>query len=168
MTDAKMLEAWLRLSADAVRGTEQAREAMRMLGIQSPDAGGLQEWIVRWFPTSSVAGGGRTAGVAADPQELLSMAQEWWQGLGVVPRHQYTEALRRCEELTRRLEEAEKTIARLRQLAAADRDAETGEAIKGALDSWQELTRKALEAQAEWARTWVADPPGDRGDTSEQ
>lgn len=168
MTDAKMLEAWLRLSADAVRGTEQAREAMRMLGLQSPEAGGLQEWITRWFPTPAPAGSGRTAGFSADPQELLSMAQEWWQGLGVVPKYQYTEALRRCEELTRRLEEAEKTIARLRQLAAADRDAETGEAIKGALDTWQELTRTALEAQADWARTWVADPPDDSGGTSEQ
>lgn len=168
MTDAKMLEAWLRLSADAVRGTEQAREAMRLLGVQSPDTDTVGAWMAQWFPVAPAAGGGRKAVEHLGPQELLSLAEEWWGGLGVVPRHQYEEALRRCEELARRLRESEETIARLRELAAADRNAETGRAMQGALDSWQELTRRALDTQAEWSRTWHAGSPGEAGDKTGQ
>ncbi|MCJ7797830.1 MAG: hypothetical protein MUQ56_13905, partial [Thermoleophilia bacterium] len=84
--DAKQLEAWLRLSADAVRGTEQAREAMQLLGQGplSPDA--MAAWMRMWMP-QAVGTGGAAKPVEPPPvQEFQGMVEEWWTGLGVVPR----------------------------------------------------------------------------------
>lgn len=158
--DAKQLEAWLRLSADAVRGAEQAKEAIQLLGRGplSPDA--MAAWMQMWMPQPGGAAG-VTKPVETPPvQEFQSMVEAWWAGLGVVPRSRYLEAVQRCEELRARLEEAEQTVTHLRELlAAGDYDAEATEA----LDTWDTITRRALEAQAEWARMFTEGTGGTGG-----
>jgi hypothetical protein len=158
--DPKQLEAWLRLSADAVRGTEQAREAMKLLGQGplSPDA--MVAWMQAWMP--EVGGTASAKPVELQPaREFQDMVEQWWTGLGVVPRSRYLEVVRRSEELRARLEEAEETVKRLRELLAeGGHDAEATEA----LDTWGTITRNALDAQADWARMWTEGTggPGDR------
>jgi hypothetical protein len=158
--DAKQLEAWLRLSADAVRGAEQAREAMQLLGQGplSPDA--MAAWMRVWMPQAGGTAAAEKPVESPPVEEFQDMVEQWWTGLGVVPRSRYLEAVRRCEELRTRLEEAEQTVKHLRELlAAGGHEAEATEV----LDTWDTITRKALDAQAEWARMWTE---GGTGSTS--
>ncbi|HZJ03725.1 MAG TPA: hypothetical protein VFE20_08665 [Thermoleophilia bacterium] len=150
--DAKQLEAWLRLSADAVRGAGQAKEAIQMLGQGpvSPDA--MAAWMQAWMPQAGGATGAAKPAESPPVEEFQGVVEEWWKGLGVVPRSRYLEAVRLCEELRARLEEAEQTVKHLRELlAAGGHEAEATEA----LDTLDTITRKALDAQAEWARMFV-------------
>jgi hypothetical protein len=152
--DTKQLEAWLRLSADAVRGVDQAREAMQLLGQGpvSPDA--MASWMSIWMPQMGATGPAPAPRPVASPsvEEFQDMVEQWWTGLGVVPRSRYMEAIRRCEELRARLEEADETVRHLRELLAeGGHEAEAS----GMLDTWESATRSALEAQAEWARMWT-------------
>lgn len=150
--DAKQLEAWLRLSADAVRGAGQAKEAMQMLGQGplSPDA--MAAWMQAWMPQAGGATGAAKPAESPPVEEFQGVVEEWWKGLGVVPRSRHLEAVRLCEELRARLEEAEQTVKHLRELlAAGGHEAEATEA----LDTLDTITRKALDAQAEWARMFV-------------
>ena len=145
--DPKLLEAWLRLTADALKGTEEARKTLETLGVTPPSREALARWAAAWLPQY---------GERREPPqggELQEIAEQWWKALGVVPRHRYLELLERYEELRVRLEEAEKTIRNLRDvLARRGSDSEAGSEL---LDQWEETTRKVLEAQSEWAKSWA-------------
>jgi len=146
--DARLTELWLRLSADAVRGTSDAQRALRSLGEGplSPDA--LSSWMGAFMPA---AGGGRAEPPPATA-DLQQLAEQWWRVMGVVPRYRYDELLQRYHELRDRLEEAERTVRRLRG-ALPETPAE--EVARGVLDSWERLTQQTLDAQAEWAQVWL-------------
>lgn len=142
--DAKVLEDWLRLTADALRGTEQARKALEALGSNPLTPEALTRWTRLWM------GGGSAP--PPEPSQLQEVLEEYWKALGVVPRHQYLELLDRYEELKARLEEAESTVKNLRALLG-QRGQENE--VTGVLEEWERLTRAALETQAEWARSWA-------------
>jgi len=142
--DAKVLEDWLRLTADALRGAEQARKALEALGSNPLTPEALNRWTRLWM------GGG--ASPAPEPSQVQEVLEEYWKALGVVPRYQYLELLDRYEELKARLEEAETTVKNLRALLA--QRGQESEA-RGVLEEWEKLTRTALETQAEWARSWA-------------
>lgn len=142
--DPKLLESWLRLTADALRGAEEARKALEVLGTNPLTPEALAAWARAWMP--------REAAAASGPGEMQALVEEYWKTLGVVPRQRYLELLERCEELKSRLEEAETTVKNLRELLAArGRSQEAA----GAIGDWEEMTRKALETQAQWARSWT-------------
>lgn len=158
--DAKQLEAWLRLSADAVRGAGQAKEAMQLLGQGPLSSDAMAAWMQAWMPQAGGTSGAAMPVESPPVQEFQGMVEEWWTGLGVVPRSRYLEAVRLCEELRTRLEEAEQTVKHLRELlAAGGHDAEATEA----LNTWDTITRKALDAQAEWARMFTEGTGGTGG-----
>ncbi len=142
--DPKLLESWLRLTADALRGTEEARKAMDALGANPLTAEALTAWAKAWMP--------KEAGPRPDPGDLQDLVEDYWKALGVVPRQQYLELLQRSEELKARLQEAETTVKNLRELLETrGREAEAQRVI----GEWEDLTKKALEAQKEWAQTWT-------------
>ena len=142
--DPKLLETWLRLTADALRGTGEARKALDALGANPLTPEALTAWARAWMPKEGVSG--------PDPRDLQGLVEDYWKALGVVPRQQYVELLQRCEELKERLQEAESTVRNLRELLQTrGREAEAQRAI----GEWEDLTKKALEAQKEWARTWT-------------
>ncbi len=142
--DPKLVEDWLRLTADALKGTEDARRAFESLGRGpiSPDL--LSRWAAAWLPHRPLGGG--------DPEQLQKVVEEWWEALGVVPRHRYLELLKKHEELRDRLEEAEATVKNLRKLL---REGGHEPEARKVLDEWEETTKKTLESQAEWARRWT-------------
>jgi hypothetical protein len=161
--DPKLLETWLRLTADAVKGTEDARKALSFLGAnsQSPDL--LARWMALWMPHAQEAGGGGEG--KAPVQELQSLMEEWWKAIGAVPRYRYLDLLEKHHELARRLEQAEETIRRLKMLLSkkgAEKEA------AGVVEAWEEITRKALEAQAEWARSWTEGLSGPKPDEKKE
>ncbi|MBE0616523.1 MAG: hypothetical protein IH608_01165 [Proteobacteria bacterium] len=142
--DSRLVEAWLRLTADALRGTGDTRKALEALGANPLTPEGLAGWARAWMP--------KEVSTAPDPGELQELIQGYWKALGVVPRQRHLELLERYEELKARLEETESTVKNLRELLGSkgrEREAE------GVLGEWEDLTQKALKAQAEWARTWT-------------
>jgi hypothetical protein len=144
--DPKLVEQWLRLTADAFKGADEARKAFDALGKAplSPEA--FAKWVAAWLP------GTPTRGETPDFGEFQKLVEEGWNTLGVVPRYRHLELLKRYEELKTRLEEAETTVRNLREiLAETGREQEAAEV----LDRWEEVTRKALDVQAEWAQTWT-------------
>lgn len=145
--DSKLIESWLRLTADALKGAEEARKALESLAQAPPSPDALSRWAAAWLPADVTAGGATDA-----PQELARLVERWWQTLGVVPRYQYLELLAKYEELKGRLEQAESTVRNLRELLARRGDSPE---VREVLDGWEEGTRRALDAQAEWARTWL-------------
>ena len=148
--DSKLLETWLRLTADAVKGAEGARKALNFLGESplSPDL--LSQWMALWMPQAGEGEGAREG--KGGVREFQTLIEEWWKAIGAVPRYRYLELLERYHELTKRLEEAEETVRRLKKLLGSQgREKEAA----GVLDAWEDITRKALEAQAEWAKSWT-------------
>lgn len=142
--DPREMERWLRLMADALRGAGQAQEAVRALagGPLSPEA--LARWSSLWLGSPESEG--------RDAQELKDWVESSWKNLGVVPRYQYLELLERHEELKAKLEQAEATVKNLRELLA---ERGPNREAQGVLDQWEDVARKTLEAQAEWARAWA-------------
>ena len=104
----------------------------------------LTRWASMWAPQKTPH--------LADAEQLKDLVEEWWKACGVVPRHRYMEVLKRYEELKARLEEAETTVRNLRALL---KEKGREQEVKGALDQWEETTRKALETQSDWARAWA-------------
>lgn len=144
--DAKLLDTWMRLTADALKGADQAQKALAALGLGPLSPETVAQWWNSWMP------GGAPDPQSNDPDQLRDLVEQWWKAIGVVPRHRYLELLERYEQLRGRLEAAEETVARLRSLLKAQgSDNEVG----AALDSWEEVTRKALDAQEEWMHTWM-------------
>jgi hypothetical protein len=144
--NSQLMEVWLRLTADAVKGAEEARKALGALAEAPLSPEGLSRWAAAWLPS------GKLGGTAADPGELRALVEEWWKALGVVPRGLFLDLLARYETLRTRLEEAEEAVKNLRELLQA-KGQETE--AKHALQGWEELTRKALDLQEQWFRTWM-------------
>ena len=90
----------------------------------------------------------RTAG--SDPREEL------FKVLRVVPRERYDRLLRRYTTLRGRVEEAEANLEEVRRiLEQQGREAEAREA----LDSWRDVLRKTLAAQADLVRSLTREGP---------
>jgi hypothetical protein len=144
--DPKLLEDWLRMTTDAFKGAEGARKAFEALAKNPLSPESLAAWAAVWMPKRMASD------EAPDFEELQRLVEQGWNAMGVVPRYRYVELLGKYEELKARLEEAEATVRNLREiLAEQGREQEASEV----LDSWEKLTRKALDVQSEWARTWT-------------
>ena len=90
----------------------------------------------------------RTAG--SDPREEL------FKVLGVVPRERYDRLLRRYSTLRGRVEEAEANLEEVRRiLEQQGREADA----RQALDSWGDVLRKTLAAQADLVRSLTREGP---------
>jgi hypothetical protein len=136
-------EAWLRLLAEAARGTRAAQGTLRGLaeGQLTPEK--LAQRIAGWLP----------AGIAPPSAEkLMQWSEDMWATIGVVPRSRYVELLERYEALRARLEEAEVTIRRLKRLLSEK--GHEGDAQK-LLDLWSSTVGETLKSQAEWMRGWI-------------
>jgi hypothetical protein len=149
--DARLLEMWLRLTADAVRGADDARRALQALS-QGPLSGdAFSRWLQQWQPGGSFGSPGEAVGAG---EELKAIAEEWWKAMGVVPRYRYTELLEHYEQLKTKLQEAEETISRLKRLIRQEgREAEAS----AVLEAWEKVTQETLRMQEEWVRLW-SDP----------
>lgn len=144
MLDPKVMETWLRLTAEAARGAGEAREAVKSLG----EAPTTPDELVRWWGRFMPPGVDLTK-----PEQFEAWLEQWWRALGVVPRSRYLELLERYEGLRTRLEEAEATIQRLRTTLGQGGRQEEARKI---LDVWESTLQGTLEAQAEWMRAWTS------------
>jgi hypothetical protein len=145
-------EAWLRLLAEAARGTRAAQGTLRDLaeGQLTPEK--LAQRLAGWLP----------AGIAPPSAATLAQwSEDLWSTIGVVPRSRHVELLERYEALRARLEEAEVTIRRLKRLLSEK--GHEGDAQK-LLDLWSSAVGETLKSQAEWMRGLIGSPGEGRDD----
>jgi hypothetical protein len=142
----RVAEAWLRLLAEAARGTIAAQETIRTFaeGTLGPQA--VARRLASFLPA-----GVQPPGADAVKQWTESL----FQAVGVVPRARHLELLERYEALRVRLEEAEVTIQRLKRLLADG--GHEGEARK-ILDLFANAVGETLHSQTEWMRGWLGGP----------
>ncbi len=135
----KVMEAWLNLVTEAVRGNNDARETVRSLtGVQlRPDE--MLRVMSRFMP----------AGMMPVPAETLNESlEEYWKTMGVVPRYRYLELLERHERLRERLEELEQTNRQMSPLAAQPEEA------KRVLNLWGTMLEESMKFQQEMLNSW--------------
>ena len=156
--DTRLLEIWLRMTADALRGSDDAQRAIGALGEGPLSPSSLDAWMKLWLVDGKQSGSGISR---AEVTEFHTMLEDWWRLLGVVPRYRYDELNRHYEELKRRLEDSERAARRLRR--ALGQGGEQAEA-RSVLDTWENLTEQTLATQSEWARRWMQGWGTDPGD----
>ena len=132
--DTRTVELWLRMTADALRGSDNAQRAFGTLGGGSQSPSSLEAWMKLWLAEGGQSGGGTIS--AAEVSEFHTMLEDSWRLLGVVPRNRYDELNKQYEELRRRLEDSERTVRRLRR--ALGQGGEQAEA-RSMLDTWENL-----------------------------
>lgn len=148
--DLRLAEAWLRLLAEAVRGTRSAQRALRAFAERLQAPAELARRLSTFLP----------AGVSPPrPEALERWLERFWGVAGLVPRRRYEELLERYEALRARLEDAEVTIRKLRRLLG-DRGRERD--AKQLLDVWASAVTETLRTQAGWMSRFVPPPGGPR------
>lgn len=141
--DPKLMEAWFRLMADAMRGVQSAQEAMGAFAQLPTDAAAMQRWMDLYMPGMAVPG----------THAFDAWLEEWYRTVGMVPRSRYLEALARMDELERRLRQADETIRTLRDLVAGqDARQETAQEV---MDVWNRMMEETLKAQSRWLESWT-------------
>ncbi len=152
-----VVEVWLRLMSDAMRGAADAQEAVRMLGEMPTSPEQMTRWMSRFMPQTKSS---------AKPEAMEDWLEDTWRMMGVVPRYRYLELLERHEMLRSRLEKAEKEIEKLRKNIrsgnVSDQDAQE------VLDLWENMLQETLKTQANWLRTWTADNKEEPAEASEK
>jgi len=93
------MESWLRMTADAVHGADQAQRAIKALSENPMSPAALSGWLSAWMPEASGIGRRPTEVVG----EFKEMLEQWWSMIGAVPLQQYQDLRARHDELTRRL-----------------------------------------------------------------
>lgn len=139
------MEQWLRLMSDALRGTADAQEAVRALGEIPTTPDQLTRWMSRFMPMA--------VGQTTKPEMMGDWLEDTWKMMGVVPRYRYLELLERHELLRSRLEEAEKTIQKLRKVTTGAKIPE--QEVQQILNLWEGMLQETLSMQADWMRTWT-------------
>jgi hypothetical protein len=132
--------------SDAMRGTADAQQAVRMLGEMPTTPDQMSRWMSRFMPNATTS---------AKPEAMEDWLEDTWRMMGVVPRYRYLELLDRHEMLRSRLEKAEKDIQKLRRNMRSGNIPEQ-EAQK-VLDLWEGMLQETLKTQSNWLKTWAAD-----------
>lgn len=144
MVDPKLMEAWYRLMAEAVRAGGDVSKTMPNASKEA--AGPPSEWLARWMQEQGLPG-------APPPPDEMSddWLEQWYQMMGVVPRQRYLKALERNERLREKLEEANRRIERLGGAAAASQSQE--QAAEEMLNYWKQSMEETLDAQKRWMQS---------------
>ncbi|MDX1520531.1 MAG: hypothetical protein R3264_02795 [Anaerolineae bacterium] len=153
-TDAKLLEAWFSLMAEAMRGTREAQEAFQTLAKTPADGPALQAWFRQFMPDMA-ASSARTP-----PEQFETWLDEWHEMMGVVPRARYLALLEKNDKLEQQLAKAHKTIEGLQKILK-EKAGSSPEAQK-VVDNWGEMFQETLKMQTEWMKNWAeANQPGE-------
>ena len=152
-----VVEAWLRLMSDAMRGAADAQEAVRMLGEMPTTPDQMTRWMSLFMPNAKSS---------PKPEAMEDWLEDTWRMMGVVPRHRYLELLERHEMLRSRLEKAEKEIEKLRKNMHSGNVPEQD--AQKVLDLWEDMLQETLKTQANWLRTWTANKEEDQAEVSEK
>lgn len=158
MISPKMMEAWLTLVNEAMHGTKDSQDAMRMLSSVSANTSELSQWMMKFMPMASAMP--NTPQVEA----FQDMLDNWYQGMGVVPRSRYLDLLEKYDKVQRRLEKAEETIAALR--GYSETKTQTEEEAKKMLNMWSGMFEETVKTQLNLMKSWSQQTQESQDDTS--
>ncbi len=150
MVPPRLLESWLTLMTEAMRGSSSAQEAFRSLTSTAATADNLNRWMLQFMPGAASA--------TAQPELFGEWLEQWWKAMGVVPRHRYLEALERNEHLRMQLETCEKTNRQLQNMSGLM--GPQHEEAQKAMSMWGSAMDDMLRMQSEWMRSLM---PQERG-----
>lgn len=140
MTASTMMEAWLKLMADAMRGSSEAQDALKMLTGTSTTQDHLMRWMGQFMPTAM-------AGMGGPQTEMFGQwLEQWWKAMGVVPRYRYLEQLERNEDLRRKLEECEKRTHSMAGVPGSEHMEETQQKM---MNLWGSMLDETLKVQSQ-------------------
>ncbi len=142
MTTNAFMEAWLRMLSEAARGSADALDTMKLMTATPTSPDDMLRLISRFMPSGTLAG---------PPDAMISWLEDYWSMLGVVPRYRYLEQLERNEQLRRRLEDAERRLAQMRNLSGARE--QTSEEAQKIMTMWASMLAETARMQSEWLRT---------------
>jgi hypothetical protein len=160
MVNPKVLEAWYTLMAEAMRGTNDAQDAVKKLSEMSSTPEDLNKWMNQFMP-------GAAKSFSFQPEGFEDQLENWWRMMGVVPRSRYLELLEKCDTLERKLNKAEETISSLRQ--RQNRQEQQDEDTKKVINMWGSMMEETMKTQAEWMKAWSTAPtqPGGSEDQTD-
>lgn len=151
----KTMEAWLTLMAEAMKGTNEAKEAFKLFPQTNAQPDVMQAWMSRFMNPS----------MATSPNEFSHWYEDWCRMMGVVPRSRYLELLERYDILRSRLEEAEEKIKHLQSMLGMQGQEEEAKKV---LDLWGTTLEKTLQAQTDWMKAWTATQPPQSDEKTEE
>jgi hypothetical protein len=146
--DAKFMEAWLTLVAEATRGATGAQEAFRAFSKTPFTPADLSRWMTAFMPGMAFPTTPR------QPEMFEQWLEEWCSMMGVVPRSRYLDLLENYDALRRRLEKAQETIRKLR--ATLDGKGQQEQEAEKVLELWNTMLEESLKMQVDWTRGWIA------------
>lgn len=153
-----MIEAWFTLMSEAMRGSSNAQNAIKMLTGNAVNADYLNRWFGQFMPGLVESN--------AQSQMFGEWLEEWWKLLGVVPRYRYLEQLERNEDLRRRLEACEKRSAQT--LAGSTMNvSDFQEETQKAMGAWGAMMEGVLKTQAQMFQNFLASSK-ETGETTEE
>jgi hypothetical protein len=140
MNPNKMMETWLNLVTEAMRGNGDARETVRTITGSSMRPDELLRVMTRFMPAGAVP---------FQAEAMNEWLEEYWRMMGVVPRYRYLDLLERYEQLRLRLEEVEKS----RQLPMMpNSQPEDAQKVFGL---WSSMMEETMKAQQEMMKAWT-------------
>jgi hypothetical protein len=140
MNPNKIMETWMNLVTEAMRGNGDARETVRTITGSSMRPDELLRLMTRFMPAGTVP---------FQAEALNEWLEEYWRMMGVVPRYRYLDLLERYEQLRLRLEETEKS-RQLPMMSAAQ-----PEEAQKVFGLWSSMMEETMKAQQEMLKAWT-------------
>jgi hypothetical protein len=140
MNPNKMMETWMNLVTEAMRGNGDARETVRTITSSSMRPDELLRVMTRFMPAGAMP---------VQAEALNEWLEEYWRMMGVVPRYRYLDLLERYEQLRLRLEETEKSRQLPMMPSSQPEDAQK------VFGLWSSMMEETLKAQQEMLKAWT-------------
>jgi hypothetical protein len=140
MNPNKIMETWMNLVTEAMRGNGDARETVRTITGSSMRPDEMLRLMTRFMPAGTVP---------FQAEALNEWLEEYWRMMGVVPRYRYLDLLERYEQLRLRVEEFEKS----RQLPMMS--AGQPEEAQKVFGLWSSMMEETMKAQQEMMKAWT-------------
>lgn len=141
----RVMEAWLSMMTEAVRGNSDAREAVRSMTMAPMRPDEMLRLMTTFMPP----------GVAPVQVEMFNdWLEEYWKAMGVVPRYRYLELLERYERARERVEELERHNRTRTQLSSS-LERTSNENADRVLSMWGKVMEESMKMQQEMLKTWM-------------
>jgi hypothetical protein len=148
MVEPKLLEAWHRMMAEAMRGAGDAQGVLKAFA----EAKNPAEWFARWMQQNDLPGSPKQALGAGGDEASEEWLEQWYRAMGVVPRGRYLELLERYDTLRRELEQARDRIERLEKAQGTTTQERAADDM---MEVWKSSLDETLRAQRDWMQSFL-------------
>ncbi len=145
MEPNRIMEAWLSMMTEAVRGNTDARAAVQAMTMAPMRPDEMLRLMTTFMPP----------GIAPVQAEVFNdWLEEYWKAMGVVPRYRYLELLERYERARERVEELER-FTRSRTQLSSSLERTGNDSAERVLSMWGKVMEDSMKMQQEMLKTWM-------------